>query len=107
MIPVVPFLFYNKRVKEKFPEVYPLLKLFALICVCIFPLLFLSTVALHRINYYVMPFSILIFVYLTLSGVLARGWPFFFYGAYSFSWFMLSGHAAKCYLPYKNWIFIS
>ena len=59
MIPVAAFLFYGKRVKGSYPEVFPLLKLFALICTSLFPLLFVSTIALHRFNYYVMPFSIL------------------------------------------------
>ncbi len=106
MMPVVGFMFYYKKIKLQFPEVYPLLKLFALICTSLFPLLFVSTVALHRFNYYVMPFSILIFVYLALSGAISRAWPFVFYGLYSITWFIFSSHAGKCYVPYKNWIFI-
>ncbi len=106
MIPVIAFFLYGNAVKENFPKVFPLLKLFAIICVSLFPLLFLSTVALHRFNYYVMPISILTFMYLSLSGVFSRAWPFVFYGLYSISWFLLSGHAAKCYLPYRSWISI-
>ena len=113
MIPVVAFAFWGKFVRREFPKVFPLLKLFALICFSMAPLLLLSTVALHRFNFYVMPFSILMFQYLALSAVMprnrtkAQAVPIMLYGLYSISWFSLSGHAAKCYIPYQNWIFIS
>ena len=103
-----PFIWRWREVKDRFPVVYPLLQLFALVIVSCLPLIFVSTVALHRINYYVMPFAIVIFVYSMLSirsevarqqmkiGILAL------YGLYSLVWFSLSSHADRCYVPYQT-----
>jgi hypothetical protein len=112
MIPQVFFLFYYRRVQERFPEVYGLLKLFVIICFSLMPLAVFSSIALHRINFYVMPFSILSFVYLSWcifpqrQVLLGRAMPAVIYGAYQFSWFMTSSHAEACYNPYRSFSFL-
>lgn len=112
MISVIMFAFYSHFIRRDFPEVFPLLKLFAWISASLIILLPLSTVALHRFSFYVMPLSILTFHYLAISAVVrnqrlaAQSVPIILYGLYSISWLALSGHAAKCYLPYQNWLFI-
>lgn len=112
LIPALFFPAFRGKLKKEFPEVYPLLKLFTLIIFALAPLILLSSVALHRINYYVMPFSILLFAYLgrvvfvrdqqTMGAVLALT----AYGVYSMLWFLTSSHANSCYIPYQNTLFM-
>ncbi|WP_182482329.1 EpsG family protein [Henriciella barbarensis] len=105
-LPVPFFLYYHRRIRIDFPRVYPFLKLIALIILSLSPLIILSSIALHRINYYVMPGSILLCVY--VGAVLARrtqtGHLLFLasYGIYSLLWFLSSRHAQLCYVPYEN-----
>lgn len=112
LVPAVLFLLYQKRMREKFPEVYDLLKLFTLITLSLIPVAILSSIALHRLNFYVMPISILTFVYLSLvifpasQRTLARFLPAAAYGAYSLVWFSMSRHASSCYLPYQSYTFL-
>lgn len=107
MIPVVAFPAFRANLRWSAPEIYPMLQLFALVCAALAPLVFVSTIGLHRLVFYVMPFSILIFVYLTRVAVipgqqgLARALPLAAYGAYSALWFATSSHAHKCYIPYQ------
>jgi hypothetical protein len=112
MIPQVFFLAYYRRLRAQFPEVYPLLKLFVILCFSLAPLAVFSSIALHRINFYVMPFSILTFVYLSWcifprnQAVLGRAMPALTYGLYQMSWFLTSSHAEACYNPYRSFSFL-
>ena len=106
LLPVPVALLYRNRLKTVFPDAFPLLKLALLILVALAPLVVLSSIALHRLNYYVMPLSILLCIY---AGALAfrrpsHGLGFFAlaYGTYSFLWFATSKHADYCYVPYEN-----
>ncbi|SFQ62906.1 EpsG family protein [Roseivivax halotolerans] len=110
LLPVPFFVTYRASVRRQFPDVYPLLKMAALIILALAPLAVLSSIALHRLNYYVMPLSILLLVYVGAIAfrrarqghILAAG----AYGAYSLFWFMGSSHAQSCYLPYENTWFL-
>ena len=112
MIPQVFFLFYHRRIQEQFPEVYSLLKVFVIISFSLMPLAVFSSIALHRINFYVMPFSILSFVYLSWcifpkrQVLLGRAIPAMIYGTYQLTWFMTSSHAEACYIPYRSFSFL-
>ena len=112
MIPQVFFLAYHRRIRDQFPEVYGLLKLFVIICFSLAPLAVFSSIALHRINFYVMPFSILSFVYLSWcifprnQAVLGRAMPALAYGMYQMSWFLTSSHADACYDPCRSFSFL-
>ena len=109
-LPVPFFFLYQKKLKAFFPEVYPLLKLMSLLIISLSPLVFISSIALHRINFYIMPGSILLCVYVgaLISEKYIKGhWiTVIAYGSYSFFWFLLSRHAELCYVPYENTWFL-
>lgn len=113
LIPALFFPAFRKPLKLQFPDVYPFLKLTVLVILALAPLIALSTVALHRMNYYVMPFSILLFVYLGAVAfrqdkrIVGAFLALLAYGAYSTLWFLTSSHAASCYIPYQNELFLS
>ncbi|MDR6310389.1 EpsG family protein [Pacificitalea manganoxidans] len=110
LLPVPFFMTYRARVRNNFPDMYPLLKMAALMILALAPLTVLSSIALHRLNYYVMPLSILLLVYVGAVAfknarqghILATG----VYGAYSLFWFLGSSHAQSCYLPYESTWFL-
>ncbi|MHA7887794.1 EpsG family protein [Roseicyclus sp.] len=109
-MPLPLLIVHRQKIKRAFPEVYPLLKLGALSILALAPLVVLSSIALHRLNYYVMPLSILIFVY---AGAVLSKKPqhghllaVLAYGGYSLSWFLISRHAQLCYVPYQNTWFL-
>lgn len=110
LLPVPLFFVYQNKVQKIFPKVFPLLKLGSLIILSLAPLVVLSSIALHRLNYYVMPLSILLCVY--VGSIVARkpseghGLAVLAYGSYSFFWFLSSRHALSCYLPYENTWFL-
>lgn len=112
MIPVVIMPFYRHQLRLQFPKVYPLLKLFVLISFSLAPLTIFSSIALHRVNYYIMPFSIIMFTYLIpvmfsqKDRLTARLIPVAAYGLYSVMWFLMSRHANSCYVPYNNVTFL-
>ena len=91
------------------PEVLPLLRLFALATPVLIMLGLISTIALHRLTYYIFPVSLLALLALAESAVSpgtrnARlAGALGLYGAYLGSWFLLSRHASACYVPYKTW----
>lgn len=109
LIPALFFMRFHARVRAKFPHVYGLLKLFVLITLSLIPVAVLSSIALHRLNYFVMPFSILTYVYLSFAifpaseRTIGRLLPVLIFGSYSIAWFLTSRHADICYLPYQNY----
>ena len=110
LLPALFFVIYQKKVQRFYPEVFPLLKLGVLIILSLAPLVVLSSIALHRLNYYVMPLSILLCVY--VGSILARKpsqghlLAVLAYGTYSLFWFLSSRHAQICYVPYENTWFL-
>lgn len=106
LIPVPFALIYRKKLKNSYPDLFPLLWLSALVILSLLPLVFLSTIALHRIGFYIFPLSILLLACLAM--ILFRKPSHGFaisaglYGLYSLSWFSLSKHAQICYVPYQN-----
>lgn len=113
MIPAVFFVRHRRQLQASFPQAYELMKLFTLISFALLPLALFSSIMLHRVNYYVMPFSILTFSYLSLiafrgtSRLLVRVLPALTYGTYSTLWFLTSKHADSCYLPYQSYTWLS
>lgn len=105
-LPVPFFVLYHKKVKTAFPEIFPLLKLATLTILSLAPLIVLSSIALHRLNFYVFPLSILLCVY--VGAVISKKPSYGHwlavagYGSYSFLWFLTSKHAQSCYIPYEN-----
>jgi hypothetical protein len=105
-LPVPFFVMYQDRVRTNFPDIFPLLKLGSWIIVSLFPLVVLSSIALHRLNFYIFPLSILLLVYVgaVISKKPSQGhWlAVISYGIYTISWFLSSKHAQSCYIPYQN-----
>lgn len=108
-----PFiLFYWKRriVEVAYPVLYPLLWLFMLVAFALVVVGMVSTVALHRLTFYVLPVSLLALLcvvecaFTQKSKHIAWLLPFALYGLYIVSWFTLSRHSASCYVPYQSWL---
>ena len=110
LIPNVLFLIHHARLQAAFPKHHELMKLFAIIAFAMAPLLVLSSLALHRLTYYVMPISIVTFVYLShvilppAQQLWGRLLPVLIYAVYTISWQALSAHAAACFLPYRSYL---
>lgn len=109
MIPAALFVRYRHQLRQTFPYAYELMKLFTLISFALIPVALSSSILLHRVNYYIMPFSIVTFSYLSLivlhgtSRIMVRALPALTYGSYSTLWFLASRHADSCYLPYQSY----
>lgn len=111
MIPSSFFLFFWGRLEREYPKYFEVLKLFVFISFSLLPVAVYSSILLHRVNYYVMPFSIVLFVYLSRvafrkdNPTLIWMLPGLAYGAYSVMWFLTSSHADRCYIPYDSYSF--
>ncbi|MAL03697.1 MAG: hypothetical protein CL625_05415 [Arenimonas sp.] len=109
--PFVLFEWKRALIEAAYPKIYPLLRVFSLITFALVLVGALSSVALHRMVFYVMPISILVLICLsrvmagrkTIGLVMAS--PFLIYGLYFASWLTLSRHATLCYNPYNSWLF--
>jgi hypothetical protein len=105
-LPVPFFVLNRKKVRKVFPDLFPLFQLSVLLILALAPLIVISSIALHRLNFYVFPLSILLCVY--VGAVISRRpsdghWlAVAAYGSYSFLWFLTSRHAQSCYIPYDN-----
>lgn len=100
----------RRKVKSAFPNLYPLLWLFMLITFSLVLVGAISSVALHRLTFYVLPVSLLTLLcvvecaFAPSSRRFAWAFPFAMYGIYILFWFTLSRHGTSCYIPYQNWL---
>ena len=110
---VLPFLLFfwkRRRVQAAFPSLYPLIWLFMVLTFALVLVGAVSSVALHRLTFYVLPVSLLAFlcivesIFAPGSRRLAWALPFAMYGLYILSWFLLSRHGTSCYIPYQSWL---
>lgn len=112
VFPFVIFLWKRRKVEAAFPSVYPLVWLFMLVTFSLVLVGLVSSVALHRLTFYVLPVSLLAMLCLVESTFarssrrVAWALPFVLYGIYIFSWFTLSRHGTSCYIPYQNWLLL-
>jgi hypothetical protein len=110
-ITAVFFEILHGRYKQAYPHDYALMRLFSLFSVAVAGLVFVSSIAAHRLGYYVMPVHILMLLrlprILNPSGrdVILQAMPFLAYGLYIAVWFSMSRHAASCYVPYESYLF--
>ena len=110
LVPAAMYIYKEKYYKEYFPGIAPLVYIYSIIGVFILIFGIVNTVALHRMIYYIMPFSILISIYIGLTyfkfknDIIPIILPFFMYGSYMIFWFNFSSHAERCYIPYSNFI---
>lgn len=104
---IVPlFYFYRRELERVFPKQFPLLSFSALVILALSPLVILSSIALHRFNYYVVPLSVLLCVYVGSVAfkrpIVGHSLTLVLYGVYMGTWFLSSRHATECYVPYEN-----
>jgi len=113
LIPTVLFFLNLQKMEEAFPRYHGLLTIFNLATISAAPLIFLSTFALHRFSFYLMPFSIVTFICVIRVmfkpedlrlGLLL---PPAVYAVYAIGWQTLSGHYQSCYVPYQSVLFLS
>lgn len=110
-IPAVLFEFRKKRVKAAFPETYEMFRVFSLATFAMILVFPFSTVVFHRLLYYLLPVSLLMFVSVTMvlpqrtkiSGDFLAI-PVLVLGVYMIGWFSLSRHADYCYVPYQTYL---
>jgi hypothetical protein len=110
---VFPFMLamWKRRLLERdYPRLYPILRLFAIATFGLVLVGLVSSVALHRLTYYVLPVSLLCLLCVVESVFHKRSrsmvWLMVFaiYGAYIGGWLLTSRHAASCYVPYQSWL---
>jgi hypothetical protein len=90
---------------------YELFRVFSLVTFAILLVAAISTVAFHRLLYYVLPVSLLMFVSVTMVLPQRRNIsgqfliiPVLLLGVYMIGWFSLSRHADYCYVPYQSYL---
>jgi hypothetical protein len=110
---LAPFLLVwwkRRRLQAAYPDLHPLLWLFMLVTFALALAGLVSSVALHRLTFYVLPVSLLAFLcvvecaFASNSRRLSWTLPFLMYGVYIVSWFLLSRHGTVCYIPYESWL---
>lgn len=110
LLPFALLWWKRRRVQVAFPELYPLFWLFMLVAFAMVLVGFVSSVALHRLTFYILPVSLLAFLcvveaaFASNSRKLSWTLPFLMYGTYIVSWFSLSKHGTSCYIPYQSWL---
>lgn len=110
IIPAIFFEIYRKKMEFYFPKTYKLMRLYSLMTFALLPVAILSSFALHRFIYYVMPVSLLItanlpyVIFKPSQAKLGRVLPLLLYVVYLVGWFSTSKHADACYVPYNSHI---
>lgn len=114
LLPCILFELNARRMRLAMPSLYPLMRVSSLIVFALLPIGLMSTVALHRMTYYVYPAAMLIFVCIPLVmnneknfSRSSATWPAGILLIYLISWFSLSRHAALCYIPYDSFLYLN
>ncbi|MCB1704388.1 MAG: EpsG family protein [Halioglobus sp.] len=112
VITALLFEMYTRRMARFYPDEYNLMRLFALVSFALIPVMFINTVALHRLIFYVVPMHAYILAALPgamfsnrQSVKLAELGTLALYAAYIVVWFSASRHASMCYVPYQSYLF--
>jgi hypothetical protein len=103
-------LFLRRPWFVTFPKDYKLASLGALMMLCVFPLVALSTVIADRLGYYFIPLQAMIFARTPFlrggsTGRLLTAAPYVGLALVFIVWTSTSRHFQLCYVPYKTWIF--
>jgi len=106
------FEFNKDEVKRLFPDLYPLIRLFSLIAFALIPVAAISTVAIHRFSFYVLPIQLfalaLLPIVLSSTKRMLNKYQLSvigLYGTYILVWFSFSRHADVCYSPYSSYLY--
>jgi hypothetical protein len=113
LVPAVIFLTNWTKFKAMMAEDIARFNLFATfssVIVVMAPLAVVSSLALHRMTFYVLPFAVVMLVYQSyvyrLYPILGRfHLPIIMSITYFAFWSLLSRHATACYIPYQSYIF--
>ena len=111
LIPFAWFLARMPAMRALYPAEFEFFKLNAIFCLSLAPAFAVSSLIVHRLTFYIMPISVLLFTYLHTTvadrdaRMLARLAPFALYGAYLVAWALTSRHASLCYHPYRSYLF--
>lgn len=105
------FVIYRNRYRQLYRGDFALMQVFAIMSFALIAVFTFSTIAAHRLGYYIMPVHILML--LRLPNIMRPGrpepivamMPFLAYGAYITVWFSTSRHAKLCYIPYDSYLF--
>jgi len=110
IVPAMFFYYFRDEVRARFPREYGILLVFAIVTAALAPLLILSTFALHRFNFYLMPFTIMMAIYTVhcipsrRDRMLALLLPIGAYGGYTVFWQQFSFHFEYCYSVYQSYL---
>lgn len=110
-ISAIFFVIYRDRYRQLYRGDFALMQVFAIMSFALIAVFAVSTIAAHRLGYYIMPVHILML--LRLPNVMRPGrpepivtmMPFLAYGAYITVWFSTSRHAQLCFIPYDSYLF--
>jgi hypothetical protein len=112
LVPAIALLIYRNAVRFAYPREFSMLYITAMATVAMAPLTVLSTFALHRLNFYMMPFTIMMAIYLISliptrrERMIAMLLPFGAYGGYTILWQSSSFHYDYCYSVYQSYLFL-
>lgn len=112
LIPTIVFFKYRNILMKEYSKNYPLWYIFSLLTLLIIFIAIINTTALHRMIYYIMPFSLLIYIYTNNKKLFGNAHnqyiylAIFSYGTYMVFWFAFSRHADLCYIPYNSFLLI-
>lgn len=105
------FELYKKRVMVAFPDQFLMMRVFSLITFALVPVAMISTVAVHRLGFYVIPVQLFTLAILPLAifgNQINRSFfrlvPLAVYATYMIVWFTTSRHAQVCYSPYNSYL---
>lgn len=112
LLPCILFEANARRAQLTLPNHYPLMRITSIMVFALIPVALLSTVALHRMTYYIYPMAMFIFACMPLVMLNRRAftrnsmfWPAGVLLVYMVGWFALSRHASYCYLPYESFLY--
>jgi len=98
------------RMKALFPQHYQLMRTFSLASFALIPVFLISSVAVHRLIFYVLPANLFMLACLPYAMFGRGGWqvgkllPLGLYFSYIAVWFSFSRHANICYVPYESFL---
>jgi hypothetical protein len=102
----------SKQMAALYPQEYPLMRVFSLVCFALVPMMLVNTVAVHRLIFYVVPMQAFMLAALPTAFFASKRAmraaelvPLALYATYIVVWFSLSRHANYCYVPYDSYLF--
>ncbi len=113
LVPAVIFLINWNKFKSMMAydiNRFNLFAAFAAVIIVLMPLAIISSLALHRMTFYVFPFAVAMLVYQSyvykIYPIMEKiHIPLIMALVYFFFWSILSRHSTDCYIPYQSYLF--